>query len=423
MPVLILPYKRGSASASALSQRLGARQMKVEGSTLRNSNKNTIINWGNSTADLSALDKVRVINPQVPVAKASNKLKFFEAVSSSEEPISIPLWTTDKEVAHGWLSDGTDVVVRHKLQGHSGDGIQMVLHDDLGAEFPDAPLYVAYVKKRDEYRVHVVGGTVTDVQRKARRSSTPLDAVNWQIRNHSNGFVFVRERVDPPQVILDDAVKAVKILGLDFGAVDIIWNQNLGKSYVIEVNTACGLEGTTLDRYTAALHALLSGVQPPQWQVGGVPEEGEDEGLTLLNTSLGITPRVNRPPSALEPLESELIEHRRLMQALRTLGVADSVGSSISSATSASNADTAELSATPPTATGSQVDAARQRYIERNMGLLAQNIPAYLPSMVQSRPMIPMDTGLSPHGWIDEPPNDGPTIGHYDNTPESIPDE
>jgi glutathione synthase/RimK-type ligase-like ATP-grasp enzyme len=292
MPVLILPYKRGSTSAKALSDRLGARQMKVEGSTLKNSDKNTIINWGNSTADLSALDKVRVINPQVPVAKASNKLKFFEAVSSSEEPISIPLWTTDKEVAQGWLSDGTDVVVRHRLQGHSGDGIQMVYHEDLGAVFPDAPLYVAYVKKRDEYRVHVVGGTVTDVQRKARRSSTPLDAVNWQIRNHSNGFVFVRERVDPPQVILSDAVKAVQTLGLDFGAVDVIWNQNLGKSYVIEVNTACGIEGTTLDRYTAALHALLAGEQPTEWQVGGgewdIPSVGNPRMETPMTRPLGV---------------------------------------------------------------------------------------------------------------------------------------
>jgi D-alanine-D-alanine ligase-like ATP-grasp enzyme len=36
---------------------------------------------------------------------------------------------------------------------------------------------------------------------------------------------------------------------LDFGAVDVIWNEKEDKYYVLEVNTACGLEGTTLDKY------------------------------------------------------------------------------------------------------------------------------------------------------------------------------
>ena len=44
------------------------------------------------------------------------------------------------------------------------------------------------------------------------------------------------------------AQNAVEALGLDFGAVDIILGKN-GIWYVLEVNTACGLEGTTLEKY------------------------------------------------------------------------------------------------------------------------------------------------------------------------------
>ena len=37
--------------------------------------------------------------------------------------------------------------------------------------------------------------------------------------------------------------------GLDFGAVDVLWNERQQKAYVCEVNTAPGLEGITLDNY------------------------------------------------------------------------------------------------------------------------------------------------------------------------------
>jgi hypothetical protein len=267
MSTLVLPYRKGSESSKEIASRLGILQMKLEGSKLKNSSKHTILNWGNSTADLSGLDQVRVINPQAAVKRASHKLKFFETISASEETISIPRWTTEKDVAQSWIEGGTDVLARFILQGHSGAGIEIILHDEEDAQCPDAPLYVAYVKKRDEYRVHVVGGTVTDVQRKARRTSRPLDLVNWQIRNHDNGFVFVRERVDPPQAVLENSVKAVQALGLDFGAVDVIWNQNKGKAYIIEVNTACAVSGITLDRYERALTSLLAGETPEPWQV------------------------------------------------------------------------------------------------------------------------------------------------------------
>jgi glutathione synthase/RimK-type ligase-like ATP-grasp enzyme len=37
--------------------------------------------------------------------------------------------------------------------------------------------------------------------------------------------------------------------GLDFGAVDVIWNERQQRAYVLEINSAPGLEGTTIDDY------------------------------------------------------------------------------------------------------------------------------------------------------------------------------
>ena len=121
----------------------------------------------------------------------------------------------------------------------------------------NAPLYVKYVKKQQEYRVHVFNGSVIDVQRKMRRTDTPDADVNWQVRNHCNGFIFGREGVELPDTALTMCVDSVSVLGLDFGAVDIIYNAHEDKYYVLEVNTACGLTGTTLEVYTAAIQEYL----------------------------------------------------------------------------------------------------------------------------------------------------------------------
>ena len=263
MATVILPYKQASASSKVLAQLLGTKRMKLTESSLRNSTQNTIINWGNSNTDLSQYTNVTVINNSESVGLASNKLKTFQAFARAGEPVSCPRWTTEKWVAQEWLEGGKDIVVRHLLRGHSAAGVEMVNHvEGRSPDLPDAPLYVSYVKKRDEYRVHIVKGVVTDVQRKARQSDTPLDLINWQIRNHGNGFVFIRGSISPDPSIIVQAQLAVKALGLDFGAVDVIWNQREGVAYVLEVNTACGLEGVTASRYSEAFKNVLSGQDP-----------------------------------------------------------------------------------------------------------------------------------------------------------------
>lgn len=111
-----------------------------------------------------------------------------------------------------------------------------------------APLYTKYVKKTSEYRVHVFGEDVVQVDRKARSRSVPDEQVNWRVRNHSNGFIYERN-VDCPDDVKTQAILAVQMCGLDFGAVDVIYNNHHGLAYVLEVNTAPGLEGVTLENY------------------------------------------------------------------------------------------------------------------------------------------------------------------------------
>lgn len=279
MNTLVLPYKAGSESSKLLSSTLGCKRMKLENSSVKDREDLTIINWGNSHTDLSHLPSVKIINRPSQVKLASHKLKFFERIeednSDSFVPTNIPEWTTNMDQAKQWYEEGNDIVARHVLQGHSGDGIELVHYK---SDVPSreavslAPLYTKYMKKRDEFRVHVFNNVPILVQRKANKFGVKPSC--YQIRNHSNGFIYQISDVSPDASVISQAVNAVTVLGLDFGAVDVIWNERKKKATVLEVNTACGLSGgTTLARYNRAFRSFLDGEAIQDWKSTMVEEE------------------------------------------------------------------------------------------------------------------------------------------------------
>lgn len=232
---ILINTRKYSKGAKALARALGGRVCR-QGSEIRG---RVIINWGDSECRLTPC-----LNRPEAIRLASNKREAFLKLAA--EGVPVPRFATSKDDVT-W--SGT-TVVRHKLTGHSGEGIELV---DNKTNLPDAPLYVQYVKKEQEYRIHVGKQNETVVvfaqQRKARSHSVPEGQVNWRVRSHSNGFVFVREGFTTPDCVLQAATMAVPALGLDFGAVDVIYNAKEGKAYVLEINTAPGLEGQTVADY------------------------------------------------------------------------------------------------------------------------------------------------------------------------------
>lgn len=251
MAIKVYPYRQGSQSARRLAEALGGRVLKREGSKYSPRLGDIIINWGDSQCPLINT-QARVLNHPHAIRRASNKKDAFLVMK--EAGVSVPSFAISIQ-ERTWE---VLTVVRHKLTGHSGDGIEIV---EPGGELPEAPLYVQYVKKKDEYRIHIVGESITTIQRKAARKDfdgTP----NWRVRNHSNGFVFVRKiegggAITPPQQVLEQASLAIKALELDFGAVDVIWNEQEQRAYVLEVNTAPGMEGSTVTEYADGFKSLL----------------------------------------------------------------------------------------------------------------------------------------------------------------------
>lgn len=257
MPLHLFAWNEHSEGARELAQALGIRRIRRERSTYVGGPNKRVINWGSSQIPENVSRSV-VLNSPTAVGAMSNKRTFFEMLNASD--VRLPDWTTDFNVASRWLDDdeNTKVVARHRLTGHSGEGI--TIYENRRHFLLDnarAPLYTKYVPKKLEYRVHFAFGQIIDVQRKIR--DPDRDVLDWKVRSHQNGFIYVRNGVRDtmPRDVLDQASAAMGEMGLDFGAIDIIYNSSRNHAYVLEVNTAPGLTGETVNSYANAFRQFV----------------------------------------------------------------------------------------------------------------------------------------------------------------------
>lgn len=252
MSTLLLPYASASSSATNLASALEIKKLRIKNSRAKFKSPTTVINWGYSGDHLAFNSaNVSIINSKQSVEIASDKLLTFQNLD-----VPIPRYTTDINEARDW---NKDVFVRELLRSSEGKGIVHLTPDTFdNYNHSKARLYVEYIKKKHEFRYHVVNNKVIDKRRKALRTDVEIDNVNWKIRNHNGGFIFaIDEEFDYPAEADELAIKTITDLGLDFGAVDIIYNSKRGL-FVLEVNTAPGLEGRTLDRYVEAFKEITN---------------------------------------------------------------------------------------------------------------------------------------------------------------------
>ena len=167
MSLFIYPYKAGSKSVKSLADALNIPRIKRNNSRFQGGKDKTVINWGCTSLPEEVL-KCNIINHPDTVVSASNKLKFFQMIDEhnnstydSSKYIYRPDWTTSKHTAERWINAGRPVVERHQLSAHSGAGIKIKNKGDV---IEDCQLYVMYIKKKSEWRVHVLNGQVVDVQ-------------------------------------------------------------------------------------------------------------------------------------------------------------------------------------------------------------------------------------------------------------------
>jgi len=176
-----------------------------------------------------------------------NKIEQFHRFTAAN--VCCPKFALSQQDAR--QIDCKTLFARTLVNATNGRGI--VEFESSSAQYPQAPLYTEYIPKKSEYRFHVFGGQVIDIQQKKKKAGFNEDERNTRVRNMCNGYVYCRDGVAPPDGAASLTIRAVEALGYQYGAVDLIYNEKRNQCYVLEVNSRPGLMNTTLERYAEAL--------------------------------------------------------------------------------------------------------------------------------------------------------------------------
>jgi glutathione synthase/RimK-type ligase-like ATP-grasp enzyme len=181
---------------------------------------------------------------QFKYGQGVNKLTQYRWFSLNAVPALE--FTDDVYEAKTWLEDGHTVFGRTLLNASCGKGIVVMEPED---SLYLCPVYTKYKKKKREFRVHVFKDQVVSIVEKKKRKDFNGER-DTKIRNVANGYVFCQEVENIPEGLQTLAIKAAQVSPSDFRGVDIGYNERNNELFVIEVNSAPGIEGTNLMKYT-----------------------------------------------------------------------------------------------------------------------------------------------------------------------------
>lgn len=287
MSFYIYKGDRPSDGAKNLKEAIDGTILRAEGSAFRGRRGSRLIVWGNTSREairLYDLAPLAFNNPR-HISLASNKATFFAKMVQEAPGLAVPHVNTFDE-ALALVDEGARVFARTVLNGHSGDGIHLMLNvrdSDIAAvrKIRDNNLLPVWVNanegipqalldcrlftqgvsgKRTEFRVHVFQGRPILTQVKLRREGAQeLAAYNSLVRNVASGWVYGVNNV--PEIGRGEseqaAIRAMGVVDLDFGAVDIVYKHDTRQAFVLEINTAPGLadDGSALKAYADAFKA------------------------------------------------------------------------------------------------------------------------------------------------------------------------
>jgi hypothetical protein len=190
----------------------------------------------------------------------ADKLEQYQAFK--EKGLPALEFTTDKAVAGAWFNDGHTVFGRKLLSSYEGKGI--VIFDPKVNPKPDEILeckvFTKYIPKKQEFRVHVFKDKVVSILEKRKKKDWKGKS-DSKIRNTANGYIFCQYDIDITESLQKRieslALASRKVCGSDFCGVDIGYNKKLDNLFVIEVNSAPGIEGSNVQKYCNAIEAYV----------------------------------------------------------------------------------------------------------------------------------------------------------------------
>jgi glutathione synthase/RimK-type ligase-like ATP-grasp enzyme len=151
------------------------------------------------------------------------------------------------------------VLIREFLSASGGKGIHLISNEEeFSTTFKKGFYWTPFVVMKNEYRVHVLGDKIAKVFRKDRNPG--LDVEQFPIKNLHLGYHFYKisnpEGFDKMQEVINSLCK---LLNGSFIALDVGWVPSEKKYFIIEGNTAPGLNKETVKMYADFLTEKLGG--------------------------------------------------------------------------------------------------------------------------------------------------------------------
>ena len=229
----------------------------------RRSDPDIIVNLGvTDELDFSG----RILNPRDMVRAASNKKKARQTFAENEVPAP-RLFLRGRDVHKA------DLPVIGRTSYHSkGKGFWYckTLRDVQRAVDAGATHFLEFISRTREYRVHTfIKKKYLEVPREERSPdhfvSIKISEKVWTQngapdpdapqKNHEFGWTFLGQqnrRAEELDVVRYAAKQAIASLGMDFGAVDVMYRMRNKRPYVLEVNSTPSLaddSSDTCERY------------------------------------------------------------------------------------------------------------------------------------------------------------------------------
>lgn len=296
------------------------------------------IGWGVKTKQPVSLSDMPTLNHPDNIAKNRNKLSSLKLMLDAGVNVAPFVDVNNIDlIGHPGSLVTLPVIGRTNFhQGGKGFWNCPTLTHVKAAVNEGAGYFQNLIEIKDEYRLHTFGDKVIYAVKKTKRTIEEMeeafikqegdrqsaiaekngdvldaktmeillrrqakkfaqDGANMLIRSNRLGWKFVRVKTIDKS-LEEQVVKALKAIGLDFGAVDCCIDVN-GKPWIIEVNSGPGLEETTFDAWVDAFRTNINKILQPN-----------TEGSPTINIAKDVKSKV-----AVGNKKKDLIERVKLM--------------------------------------------------------------------------------------------------------------
>lgn len=254
-------YETGQTLSEALKDKMGSAFVSLKSLVkVRPQAGDILVRWGSTRREDKDNAFTKVVNSASAILRNTNKLRslsLFQRAglnvarfyTNKRDIQKFPVLGRDKN-HHG----GLDIVM---IQGNP------ILRLNNFSKIPNKDFYVEYIPSKVEYRVHVFDEKIIRVTKKVfrghDRDGKPITQ-KGTIKNDTYGWGHQNIEIDEfPREFRKDAIAAVKAIGLDFGAVDMLISAENGKPYILEVNSCPRLNSIGLEIYADTISSLLKG--------------------------------------------------------------------------------------------------------------------------------------------------------------------